>query len=384
MTLEPINVRYFGAVGDGCVDDTSTFMDAFSYAETAGSSVYIPDGNYRLTAQLKPDKIPAITGASETGTVLFWDESASGDNRGIKWTSDSDRICLRFSDMTLANKGNWSGTGLLVDTSGQVYNNSVIVQREMSRAHVERVTFRGYSNVYTDGWGINLDFNETLSTTVAKITIIGFLAPGGQEPVTSYGIRFRGNCHPSGALVHMSAISYCQVGISFQGYEGGFAEMNNIVCCNYGVEFNDSQGRPHLSARGNHINARIVGVKIVNGSEAFITDNLIYGIINATTSMQGINISGTAGELYTIRGNQFENSSRSAFPGATNAPFDGIHISASGFANIGGNIFRDVDIGTIFWPNSHNCLLDDNNLYKTVRTTKVVNQGNWNTIRTQI
>lgn len=381
----PVHPTWWGAAGDGTTDDTAAFAAMFAYASAGRWSVFIPDGEYRLLDRLLPDKVPAIVGASETGTVLFWDSTAI--ERGIWWTSDSDRDGLYFAAMTLANKGSTSGTALAIDTSGQVYSGGgdpTIVQREMSRFHVERITFRGYTDVYTDGWEIHVDGIENLSSTVTRCTAIGVMDVSDQDPISVFGFRFRGSGHPAGALCHLNAIHYCGTGIQFNGYEGAFAHDNNLVSVGNGIEFLDTAGRPHFSVRGNHVNARVCCIRITNGSEAFITDNLLYAVINAPSNVQGVNISGSGGELYVIRNNQFENTSR--IPGGTAINFDGIHITASGYANIGGNLFRDVDTGTLLWPGAHHCLVDDDNIYKTVRTTKVndVSGTANNTIRTQL
>ncbi|MDG3374400.1 right-handed parallel beta-helix repeat-containing protein [Vibrio parahaemolyticus] len=47
-----INVRWYGAVGDGIVDDTEAIQAAIRAAKVANTKVFIPDGNYKLTKEL--------------------------------------------------------------------------------------------------------------------------------------------------------------------------------------------------------------------------------------------------------------------------------------------------------------------------------------------
>lgn len=47
-----VNVKWFGAIGDGESDDTAAIQDAIRFAKTVKSKTYFPSGNYRLTAEL--------------------------------------------------------------------------------------------------------------------------------------------------------------------------------------------------------------------------------------------------------------------------------------------------------------------------------------------
>lgn len=45
-----INVRWFGAKGDGTTDDTTAFSNAIQFANVNGGRVYIPSGTYKVTS----------------------------------------------------------------------------------------------------------------------------------------------------------------------------------------------------------------------------------------------------------------------------------------------------------------------------------------------
>lgn len=47
-----VNVKWFGAIGDGESDDTAAIQDAIRFAKTTKSKTYFPSGNYRLTEEL--------------------------------------------------------------------------------------------------------------------------------------------------------------------------------------------------------------------------------------------------------------------------------------------------------------------------------------------
>jgi hypothetical protein len=77
-----INVKDYGAVGDGAADETAAFNAAIAAANALGGSdregvtgvtIVVPDGRYRLPTNLNPITVSyvTITGASVAGTVLL-------------------------------------------------------------------------------------------------------------------------------------------------------------------------------------------------------------------------------------------------------------------------------------------------------------------------
>lgn len=78
----PANVLDFGAVGDGVTDDTAAFNAAIAWANAKGgddrsailgSTIYIPEGRYKITTALNPITVSGVTfvGASKTSAVLL-------------------------------------------------------------------------------------------------------------------------------------------------------------------------------------------------------------------------------------------------------------------------------------------------------------------------
>lgn len=68
--LEIINVKDYGAVGDGVADDTDAFRDAI--AEAAGRPVYVPAGEYIITEQIQVLSTDTV-GLSGPGLHLIGD-----------------------------------------------------------------------------------------------------------------------------------------------------------------------------------------------------------------------------------------------------------------------------------------------------------------------
>lgn len=62
-----VNVRWFGVVGDGATDDSSSIQDAIDFVESkSGGSIFFPQGDYRVTATKGTnDKYGIQIGASD-------------------------------------------------------------------------------------------------------------------------------------------------------------------------------------------------------------------------------------------------------------------------------------------------------------------------------
>ena len=87
-TIEPIyiNVKTFGAIGNGIHDDTIAFKGALSLAASTGSSVFIPSGTWFIS-----DTLELLTNVTLQGTSSFTCQ--------IK-TSITDRSLFTFSNNT--------------------------------------------------------------------------------------------------------------------------------------------------------------------------------------------------------------------------------------------------------------------------------------------
>ncbi|MFC2675357.1 MAG: glycosyl hydrolase family 28-related protein [Lacticaseibacillus rhamnosus] len=122
-----INVKWFGAKGDGENDDTQAFKDAISFANTNGFSIYVPSGQYVISSTLSLSGVQFF-GSHKSDTYIF--------PKGISTLFQlGDDVLL--SDLCIANRMNGAdvvdialgGNGL--DSGGNI---------------IERITVKG-----TDG-----------------------------------------------------------------------------------------------------------------------------------------------------------------------------------------------------------------------------------------
>ena len=81
-----INVKWFGAVGDGTTDDTDAFLTAFRLLKTGmrnrNFTLYIPNGRYVINKTLVSPPGAAhfiIRGDGESNTILIWNGASGQD-----------------------------------------------------------------------------------------------------------------------------------------------------------------------------------------------------------------------------------------------------------------------------------------------------------------
>ena len=70
--LETVSVKDFGAVGDGVTDDTAALIAAFA----SGLRLFVPEGNYRVTAAINLPSGAYLHGAGRDKTRIFLDTAS--------------------------------------------------------------------------------------------------------------------------------------------------------------------------------------------------------------------------------------------------------------------------------------------------------------------
>ncbi len=113
---ESINVKWFGAKGDGKTDDTKAFQDMLNYLEKIKLNyrVFIPEGEYIITKALHikgNNTMPIIQGAGMRNTILNFSNSA-------------DAYCIQFGEK---NRNSLSGGLLDLQIRGNGKNDALII-----------------------------------------------------------------------------------------------------------------------------------------------------------------------------------------------------------------------------------------------------------------
>lgn len=115
-----INVRHFGATGDGKTDDTEAFQNAIDYAGKHNrSAVYVPAGNYVITKELTLNFI-ALFGEGVVSSVLI-PKGKISRLITLQWKAivhnlriDNSQVAGAISDLCLAPESGEVGTNNIV------------------------------------------------------------------------------------------------------------------------------------------------------------------------------------------------------------------------------------------------------------------------------
>lgn len=96
-----LNVRNYGAIGNGVADDTSAIQAACAAAKaTGGNTVYLPAGTYKTTGTIAVPQYSALVGAGRTATTINY--TGSGTAIGMDDpTTQEVKLNISMRDFTL-------------------------------------------------------------------------------------------------------------------------------------------------------------------------------------------------------------------------------------------------------------------------------------------
>jgi hypothetical protein len=187
-----INVRDFGAVGDGVADDTAAINAALRAPRPAGSSartVYLPDGVYRVSEQVSiDDSRTTVQGQSRAGTIIrLADNSPAFQNPAAARHVFTTRTSTSFS----ANEFRVSIKDLTVDTGVGNPGAMALKYHTNNQGTLRNVTLRSSDPARVGVIGLDLNGSDKGPGMVRALEVDGFdtgVSFGGTE----YGMVFEG------------------------------------------------------------------------------------------------------------------------------------------------------------------------------------------------
>ncbi len=181
---QEINVRTFGAKGDGASDDTHAFQAALDAVPAQGGSLYVPAGVYKLSPQTGQDKL-AFTAIGHHLAVKA--------KSNLRIRGDGDGSVLRFTSaehqgLRLAGVTGASVQGLKLELAEQPYqrhNRALLDLTGSTGVAVDHVTA-----VNSGGPGILVDTSTRVSVKNSTVTNAG---TGGVEILASRQVFVENN-----------------------------------------------------------------------------------------------------------------------------------------------------------------------------------------------
>lgn len=195
---EQVDVKDFGAVGDGVADDTAAFQAAVTAAAKGGALtkravVVLPAGDYRVSRTITGDRLMLRADLPNSHVRVFWDGPEGGDafvNTGIGYSNFGLVEGINFRDGA-SRPGRW------VKLEGGIDNHFIFHRVAFQGSTVAAVEVQDFVNFFVtevrfdpfSGWGIliNEDPASYLPTTSFCLDRFTFDAGGddGANPVAA-------------------------------------------------------------------------------------------------------------------------------------------------------------------------------------------------------
>lgn len=287
-SAQPLNVKSYGAVGNGSTDDTGAFNAALAAAPLTGAEIYIPAGTYKLTSTLSVvDKSIAFRGEGQRLSILRWDAGSDGLN--FQSTTTNNRT-LTIKSLSFLRGGASAGAainGSWAATSGWHGNNGLVT------TSIEDVNIASYPYNSGIGWVSGIALVNATNAKIRNFAIMGADLAAGNS-----GIIFTGRSVSN--YVSDGDISHFYYGISTWNDSEAFHITDvEIIAVVSGIRLVGGTSARGTSIQGCHVNSTGEGIATWGFSELAISNNLIYRF--GTGTWTGIHV--VHGESMRITGN---------------------------------------------------------------------------------
>lgn len=334
-----LNVKDYGAVGNGTTDDTVAIQAALTAA--AGKACYIPEGTYQISNLLALPSSIYLFGAGPASILRL----VNGTNKTVMTANTkSDVVLDNFAiDGNSANQSAGNGIDFITVTRFAI-RNLKISSCYTSPIIVETTSVNGQISGcnLSDGAGHGISISSC-----SKISVTGNVIND-----------------PGQSGINVSGSSYCTVG------------DNVCVCASVqttgfaGVRFSNSS--TFNTATGNSIKNYSRGVFVTTSSH----HNTIVGNVSDVSYYQGIFVE--LSDYTTVVGNLVYN------PGEAGSSTEAIRLSSAGYATVVGNVATDERVtpvmtyGVELTGTSPNVSIMGNTVWKaTTAAVLVIVGGNY-------
>jgi hypothetical protein len=362
-----INVRDYGAVGDGVGFDDVAFASAIAAVISAGGgALYLPAGSYNLAGPLDIAVAGrehfAIKGDGKYASQLLFHGTNGPD--GLRYVSTSivvyDRPTFEIEGVGLVSVANDNGTALSVAWADDANIEGALNVRNVMASRASVKDDIGF-------WTRGIDTYHARNSTISDYKFVGRAHGTGAQ--SQEAIMLRGQS----TAVHISDVHILETTtgiLAMDVCEGLNINQADIVAVKYGVRHDILSGaEPQLSVANSHINATDVCVWSNNVQQGGIVNNLFYAFsgLDVVNPWWGIIIGGENARSIKIIGNSFEKD------GGHNGPTThGIHIIGGHSYVMMGNQFQ----GRSGSPMSYGIVNTPTNSAKGLNTAQYVTNPN--------
>lgn len=293
----PINVRDYGAVGDGVTDDTAAMQAALNSGAT---SIFIPSGTYVLSSKLTyttalTTKSFSIVGEDQVKTILKW-SSASG---GIEFTLPASASQLTskvtVKNMSLVTTYADGGAAIKVNrtASAAVAPNNLFEDLYIYQEGSGYWTYGIHSIDASDSW-----FNRLYIMLFGSSSTACVFLDNNLTTQSVYGAYFS-QCSFNGAVNCLRIRGQLE---SVYVTDSSFVGATDVIDADaVGTTF----GNPHISVQTCHLNAKRTTIQLNKWRAVLISDTDVYSGVGVG-DVAGKNINISDADHVSIVGNKFE------------------------------------------------------------------------------
>lgn len=306
-----LNVRAFGAKGDGSTDDSSAFQKAVDAAVSlsTGGCVYIPSGRYRLNTRIVKTGISlpkslSIIGDGQGVSVLSSYSTDGVFQISFASTAEGAQNSLLMADFSVAveTTSATAATGLDLSWAASVSSTFQCVE-------LRGITFNPNSNYSGGGYFKRyIKINNAWNAKIHECLVRGPNTIPSSVFDNCVGLEIATSGGSESNPIHITDCDFYQVTIGV--YVTGRIESTCMDQCiflgDYGVYVSPDISQEHLSVSNSHASNKYYSVYAVNMYRSYVHDCVFFGD-NGSSSYIGIYLGADCpfGKLHDnyIRGN---------------------------------------------------------------------------------
>ena len=363
-----VNVKDFGAVGDGVSDDTAAIQAAVTFAASSGSLVQLGAGTYKASSSITSSSLK-IAGQGVSGTTINF----TGATGGFIVTQGVISNKVEIRDLKITAGASVVDRAIKVDCTAQVLSGPqyvfqppvpsgyILSQRNEPRALIHNIVIEGSSG--TNFFDVAIEFYSCGWWSVDNITITGSITSTPQT-FAGIGILCRGKGLPVETYLTNSWIYNTDQAVFFPDYnEGMFVSHVHAVNCRHGfaMGFYDSFWSTVPQANCSSLNFNIHDCHIsshvrnilLNGNQGMINNNLLYQDCQGLYATAPIGVQTYGGSDLIVSGNQFSKQ------GPQNPNVTSLYIESTR-VTVSGNSFLSASAGVELAATADDIAIDSN------------------------